>query len=205
MRPTHGLTLGAFVIATVYTVSFDGFANTPEYQTVLFAVRDVLDVGPTASVGLYLVGFVLFCASFVAVVVLSERFGRPERDPGSVDTAVRAFAPTVLPIAVAYEIAHNYPYVVRNLERLLTLGLDALVSSPLEVALLAWLPLTAFWASQVVLVVVGHVIAVVASHHVSLSRYGSGRRAVRAHVPLTVLMIGYTILSLWIVSRPLVA
>jgi hypothetical protein len=195
----------AFVVATVYTVSFDGFANTPEYQTVLFGVRDVLEIGPTVSVGLYLAGFALFCASFVAVVVLSERLGRPERDRGSAGSAVRAFAPTVLPIAVAYEIAHNYPYVVRNLERVLTLGLDALVPSPPEVALLAWLPLTAFWASQVVLVVAGHVIAVVASHHVSLSRYGSGRRAVRAHVPLTALMIGYTILSLWIVSRPLVA
>jgi hypothetical protein len=63
----------------------------------------------------------------------------------------------------------------------------------------------AFWGSQVVLVVVGHVVAVVAAHLAATARYGSPRRARRAHLPLVVVMVGYTVLSLWIISRPVVA
>jgi hypothetical protein len=71
------------------------------------------------------------------------------------------------------------------------------------VALLGWLPLPAFWGTQVVLVVAGHVVAVAAAHRVAVTRYGDD--ALRAHLPLVALMVGYTVLSLWIVSRPVVA
>ena len=62
-----------------------------------------------------------------------------------------------------------------------------------------------FWGSQVALIVVGHVVAVVAAHYVAVERYGSGTAAHRGHLPLVVLMVGYTVLSLWIISQPVVA
>lgn len=69
-------------------------------------------------------------------------------------------------------------------------------------ALLGWLSLLVFWASQVALVVAGHVVA---AHRVALDRYGTASAARRAHLPLVVPMVGYTVLSLWIVSRPVVS
>jgi hypothetical protein len=66
------------------------------------------------------------------------------------------------------------------------------------------LSLPAFWASQVLLVVAGHVVAVVAAHHVAVERYPSRSAARRGHLPLVVLMVGYTVLSLWIVTQPVV-
>jgi ABC-type amino acid transport system permease subunit len=60
-----------------------------------------------------------------------------------------------------------------------------------------------FWGSQVLLIVLGHVIAVVAAHRVALARTETTGQARRMHAPLVVLMIGYTVLSLWIVSRPI--
>jgi hypothetical protein len=39
-----------------------------------------------------------------------------------------------------------------------------------------------------------------------LARYGGPERATRrAHLPLTALMVAYTLVSLWTVSRPVVA
>jgi hypothetical protein len=56
----------------------------------------------------------------------------------------------------------------------------------------------------VVLIVGGHVVAVVAAHRVAVRRYQRPWAVRRGHLPLVLVMIGYTILSLWIISRPLV-
>ena len=202
-RPVSGLASAAFVVATVYTVSFDGFTSTPEYQTLLLWVQRTLSVGPDVSKILYLVGFAGFVTVFVLTGGITERIGADSSTDWR--NATFWFAPTVLPIAVAYEIAHNYPFVLGNAGRLP----EALWSflgwghGP-TFDLLWWLSLAAFWWSQVVLIVAGHVVAVVAAHNVAVRRYDSATRARRAHLPLVVLMVGYTVLSLWIVSRPVV-
>ena len=196
------LVLVAFVVAAVYTVSFDGFASTSTYQTVLFEFRDALGTGTTTSVLVYALGLYVFVATFVAVsggMAFVADEGWAWRD-----TAI-AFAPTVLPIAAAYEVAHNHPFVIENAWRLAAIGWSIAVAPVEPAEPLAWLSLGAFWGSQVLLIVAGHVIAVVAAHHVALDRYGTLGRARRAHLPLVILMVGYTVLSLWIISRPVVA
>ena len=179
----------AFVVAAVYTVSFDGFVESPEYQTLYFGARDALGVGPTVSVGLYLVGLAGFLLVFIAVTRLAGRLG-------DISGPARAFAASVVPIAAAYELAHSLSYVLTYLGLLpRTVGVEA-------VDLLAWLPLSVYWGLQVVLIVVGHVVAVVAAHAVADRLVDGRRRALLAHAPLVVLMVGYTVLSLWIISRP---
>ncbi len=195
--------LVVFVITMVYTVSFDGFTETRFFQTLLFGTRDTLGTGPGTSVLLYLGGFVGFVVLFGVGSWLADQFGAPET--GSWVDATRWFAPTVLPIAGAYEVAHNYPYVIRNLEQLLVIGTQWIPGAAGEVQLLGWLSLPLFWGSQVALIVLGHVLAVVAAHNVALDRYSSRRAARQGHLPLVVLMIGFTVLSLWIISQPVVA
>ena len=192
----------AFIVAMVYTVSFDGFTNTPEYQQLLFTVRDMLGTGVGTGMLLYLIGLAVFLLSFIGAAALVEYLGTAS---GSVRAAARWFAPTVLPIAAAYELAHNYPFVLRNLAQLLELGLQAAGVASGPVSLLGWLSVPLFWGSQVVLIVLGHLIAVVAAHEVAVRRYTTLARARRAHVPLVVVMVGYTVLSLWIISRPVVS
>ncbi|MWG33170.1 hypothetical protein [Halomarina oriensis] len=214
--PVADLALGALAVAAVYTVSFDGFVETREFQTVLFTTREALGTGPATTLPLYLLGVALFCVTFALAVVLADRLGGVGGDdPSSGETAlrtdggtdwrggVRRFAPTVLPIAAAYEVAHTYPAVVTRTATLVDLSL-----APVGVTLpdpLAWLSVPAFWGSQVVLVVLGHVVAVVAAHLAAVARYETPRAARRGHLPLVVVMVGYTVLSLWIVSRPVVA
>ena len=195
-RPAARRGVAAFVVAAVYTVSFDGFANTPEYQSVYYVVREA--AGVYTPLVVYGAGLAAFLAAYGAVAAATERAGgRAARSGTDAAAAAAAFAPTVLPIAAAYEVAHNYPFVARNLASLLSLAADRAVS------LLGWLSVPAFWWSQVALVVAGHVLAVAAAHRVAVRRYGD--RAVAAHRPLVALMVGYTVLSLWIVSRPVVA
>ena len=210
-----------FVVAAVYTVSFDGFAESPQYQNLYFAARDAVGVGPTISIALYVLGLVGFLLAYLGVTRLvsrlesdgygTEYYGRTAPDsrvrgefhpsdvrpngPGPVGTS-SAFAASLIPIAGAYEVAHSYSYVFAYLGELPgVLGLPT-------VDLLYWLPLPAFWGSQVVLIVLGHVFAVVAAHGVASRRAPTERRALTSHAPLVALMVAYTVLSLWIVSLP---
>ena len=206
--PWHGTTASAgsmavmaFVVAVVYTVSFDGFTSTPEYQELLFGLRDAGGLvgavpGNLVQITLHLTGFTLFVGAYLLVAGLTARLD----NSNDALTTARMFALTILPIAAAYEVAHNYPFVIGNIARVLSLAGEPL-GVILEIAPLAWLSLSAFWASQVVLIVGGHVVAVVAVHIVSTNR----RAPPRVLVPLSLLMVGYTLVSLWIISRPVVS
>lgn len=203
LDPVESVPLVVFVIATVYTVSLDGFTSTRLFQTILFGVRDALGTGPGTSMLLYAFGLGGFVCSFGLGSWLTERLGATTTRDWL--AAARWFAPTVLPIAAAYEVAHNYPYVIRNLGQLLVIAVRPILPGIEPFEPLGWLSLSLFWGSQVVLIVLGHVIAVVAAHYVAVDRYDSIAAARRGHLPLVVLMVGYTVLSLWIISQPVVS
>ena len=196
--------LVVFIVATVYTVSFDGFTNTAEFQTLLFAARDFVGLGPVVKVVLYLFGLGGFIGSFLLVSGLVQYSATGRWDTWQ--QAARMFAPTIIPITVAYELAHNYPFVIRSLGQVLTIVNDLLFETTGQsITLLDWLSLPLFWGSQVLLIIAGHVIAVVAAHLVAVQRYETPQAARRGHLPLVVLMVGYTALSLWIISRPVIS
>src|SRR5215211_2919779 len=60
------------------------------------------------------------------------------------------------------------------------------------------------WYSQVALIVVGHVIAVYLAHSISLRLLRDPERALRSQLPMLVLMVLYTMTSLWILAQPIV-
>jgi hypothetical protein len=60
------------------------------------------------------------------------------------------------------------------------------------------------WYVVVGAIVAGHVIAVWLAHRLTLRAFGVRRAAVIASVPLTILMVVYTALSLSVTAEPLV-
>lgn len=186
VRPVASAAVAWFVVAAVYTVSFDGFAASPEYRALADAIGGVLPAG--TGLVLYAFGLAGFVAAFHAVARVTR-------------ASPLAVAPTLLPIAAAYEAAHSYAYALTNLGTVVE-ALAGAVGVTVAVHPLGWLSLPAFWASQVVLVVAGHVVAVLAAHVVVAGGDASRRGVLLSHAPLTGLMVGYTVLSLWIVSRP---
>ena len=60
------------------------------------------------------------------------------------------------------------------------------------------------WYTAVITIVVGHVIAVGIAHFTALQAFGTAAAALRSQVPFLVLMVGYTMVSLWILSQPIV-
>lgn len=60
------------------------------------------------------------------------------------------------------------------------------------------------WYNSVIAIVSGHVFAIYVAHIVALNFFQDIRLAWRSQYPLFVLMIGYTVLSLWILAQPIV-
>ena len=118
----------------------------------------------------------------------------------------------VLPIALVYHIAHYLPsflvsiqYTIAALSDPLARGADWLGLQPFRVT-------TGFfnridtvrliWTTQAGLVVLGHVWSVLLAHRLAMDLFGTHRRAAVGTLPLSVFMIGYTFLGLWLLAAP---
>ena len=50
-----------------------------------------------------------------------------------------------------------------------------------------------------------HVLAVYVAHVMAMRVFAERRAALRSQVPMLVLMVAYTMISLWILSQPIVS
>ena len=175
---------GLFAVALVYTVVFDGFTNTSIYRELYVSLGQTL---PLPRVSIYFLGFAVFSSAAVATARVSRLSGG--------EPTFRVFTPSLVPIAAGYEVAHNFPYIFRNLTQLLHL----LGTNP--VALTDVLPSSSIWIIQVALIVAGHLVAVAASHNASVENFERHRVV---HLPVAVVMVLFTAVSLYIISRPVI-
>ena len=190
-----------FVILILAGVAYDGLLATPLWL-------EVVRLTPvTQTTGLFLMPLI-FLAAYLGFVKLSQV-------AGGAGVSLRRLAPayvyTLVPIAIAYQVAHYYTYlliqgqaIIYHLSDPFGWGWDLFSTAEYEIR--AGVVSAAFvWYSQVLLIVAGHVLAVYLAHLVSLRFLGSQKQALRSQLPMLVLMILYTIFSLWILSQPIVA
>ena len=126
--------------------------------------------------------------------------------------ALCLFAPTILPIALGYHLAHyltsamvDGQYVLMALTDPLGRGADLLGLGPFFVTTGFFnTPGTvkAIWLTQAGAVVIGHVIAILLAHALAVRGQQATWRAVLGQAPLALFMIGYTVFGLWLLASP---
>ena len=67
-----------------------------------------------------------------------------------------------------------------------------------------WVDARVVWNVSVAAIVTGHVAAIYLAHRQALQEFAGRRAAVRSQYPMLALMVGYTMLSLWIIAQPIV-
>ena len=197
-----------FIILTLSTLAFDGILATGPWNALLASFHPADEHGEALirTIGLLGVTAIFFLAYLVVITAVDLAGGgrRPLRE-----LAVR-FALTLVPIALVYNAAHNYLYMFLIGQGGLEVasdpfGLgwnvfgtrrDQVVSTVLTAA-------STVWYVQLLLIVLGHVIAVYLAHRRAASVYPSGRTALASQYPLLVLMVLYTMTSLWILAQPI--
>jgi hypothetical protein len=119
---------------------------------------------------------------------------------------------SVLPIALGYHVAHyltsflvNVQYWVAAVSDPLARGDDLLGIEPFRVTtgfFNAIDTVRVIWMTQAGAVVLGHVISVLIAHKIALELFETHRKATRATLPLSVFMVAYTFLGLWLLAAP---
>ena len=61
------------------------------------------------------------------------------------------------------------------------------------------------WFVAVTAIVAGHVFSLYVAHVTAFRVFATRRAALLSQLPMMLLMVGYTMVSLWILSQPIVA
>ena len=202
-----------FVVVALATVSFDGLSRT-FWWLHLLGENPLEHPGRTALVGRNTLGLIGATAGLLAAYAVSAAAGA-WWSGAKAAPALRRFVVSIVPIAFGYHFAHYLPsflvdaqYALKALSDPLGLGWNLLGMRGFHVTasfLTHHASVEAIWYAQVGVIVAAHVAAVVALHGLA-GESREGRLApILSEIPLTVLMIGYTVFGLWLLSTPVAA
>jgi hypothetical protein len=196
----------AFIVLALAGVTYDGLLETSLWGNLLDLLYDPIAAqlgAATASIVVGTIGllgvWLLFLAAFSIATALTRRLGAARSATRKPFGAILGrYAVTLLPIAGGYLIAHYLTEVIQGFEWIPVLMRDPMASVAPSVD---WIPIQLVWYLSVGAIVLGHVVAVVLAHRLALRH--TPARPILAGLPLVLLMIGYTVLSLWIIAQPI--
>src|SRR5260221_649251 len=202
------LPLGAsevvMVVLLLATVSFDGFLETPAWEAIAHAVGD----SPGVKTAALIVALLVFLAAFLATCGAISRLGGA---PRPLAHTAGIFVLTLVPIAIAYHVAHYLSFFLMASQYLGPLASDPfgrgwdLFGGARQFIRLTVIDARTVWYVSVAAIVGGHVVAIVLAHVVALREFATRRAALRSQLPMVALMVGYTMTSLWIIAQPIIA
>ncbi len=186
----------AFVVLLVWELTYGAFIVTsPGVGTVEFLVG--LGIPPFITyLLLLLAGYGLFLGAYWLGARYAKRFA--ETYLTAEYLAVR-FGVPLLGIAAGYHLTHYFGFFV-SISPSLALALVNPLSPPvppLTLSLPGW-----FGLLNIAFILAGHLLAIWAAHAAAFDIFPSRLQAIRSQYPVIVVMIGYTMISLWLISMP---
>ena len=195
-----------FVLSLLATVTFDGLTGTLLWiniqsflQEYLTSVTLLGTLGLASSILIFSAIYLFFCwlmSIFAGTNFSFLEFGR-------------SFVYTLIPIALAYHLAHFLMFLLIQGQLIiplasdpLGLGWDLLGTTGYRVNFGILSP-DLYWFISVIAIVGGHIIAVFLSHNIALRLIADRRYALRSQYPMLTLMVVYTVASLWIITQPM--
>ena len=207
----------AMVVLLLATVTFDGFSATQVWVDIqTFSVDIFVSVangpdfnGRTIADSLGVLSLpVIFLVIYLAFSRLIS--GSAGSDLGAV-TVARTFAYSLIPIALAYNIAHFITLLLIQGQLIIPLtsdpfgyGWNLLGTEDYRINI-GVISARGLWYSSVGLIIVGHIIAVYLAHLISLRTFQDKSAAINSQYPMLMLMVIYTVVSLWTIAQPIVA
>lgn len=201
-----------FVIFILSSVTFDGLVVTPIWGAILRVAGPIY--APFGDLGYYALetlGLLFLPALFLGIYFWFSLLIRALGGRHAQLTRVAVtFVYSLIPIALAYQIAHYFTLFVIQGQNIFLLisdpfgrgwNLFGTAKNQINVGIV---DAGFVWYFQVAVIVLGHVVAVYLAHVIAMRLFGNQKRALNSQYPMLGLMVLYTMLSLWILSQPIV-
>jgi hypothetical protein len=206
------ISMVAFVLLVLASVLYDGLLTTPEWADVERGLTRLLQgAGEFRTIVIRTVGLVAFWGAFLgaylAVCCAMSRAAK-QRSPCAI---AQSFAFTLVPIAIAYHLAHYIAFLLIQGQYIIPLASDPLgygwnllgtAGYRVDIAIVG---ARFAWYAAVTAIVIGHVAAVCLADVRAHQVFTNHNASIRSQVPLTALMVIYTCVSLSILAEPIVA
>jgi hypothetical protein len=201
----------AIVIASISSTSFDGAQEGAFKPAIESLFRHLSDAGFSLVVALRLSDSVFMLLTFAGVGLIYALGVRGMRSiPGAPSTAKlrSGFAHTLIPIALAYLVAHyfslfayqeqaQFTYLLSDPLGTASTDLFGTASGGIDFKILG---ANAIWYVQVGALIVGHVLGLTLAHDRALVYWRDYRRATRSQYWMLAVMIAFTCFGLYLLS-----
>lgn len=187
----------AFVLAVLGSTSFDGFTRSSVWLDIA-SNRSGWELTAVNTLGLVFVIGIVMVVYRSAIAVMAGLTGGLEAE------LARAFVPALIPVVVAYSVAHYFSFLVLEGQ-----AVYALVSDPFGMGWnlfgtveyqvnYTWVSTSAIAWTQTAAIAVGHALGVAVAHDRALELFESHRLAVRSQYPMLAAMLVYTVAGLFL-------
>lgn len=186
----------AFIILLVWELTFSSFIVTPlgVWTVEMLVETGVSPIG--AYLALLLVGYALFLGVYWFAANKSRRQAQTYL---TAEYLAFRFALPLLGIAAGYHLAHYFAFFIT-----LSPSLLAVATTPFSPPLPPQVLVLPDWIGvlDMIFVLCGHLVAIWTAHAVALDLFSSRLQAIRSQFPFIIVMVFYTMLSLWLLSLP---
>jgi hypothetical protein len=202
----------AFSLLMLGTVTVDGFMETPLWAAIVervLANPGSIDTNPwtymAMQTALLIAGPLTLTGLYLVVIALMAQISgsKPANLSG-------LFVLSLIPIAIAYHLSHYFSLFAIAGQFIIPLASDPfgygwdLFGTMLYRIDIGAVDAKSIWYLSVVAIVTGHIVAVWVGHVTASAVFRDSRAASRSQYPMLVLMVTYTMLSLWILAQPIV-
>ena len=214
-----------FVLIMLSSVTFDGLLSTPLWSRVaewmiysesmrplLIALQDITGNAVAAVGTISLIVFLLMFQALYLLFAALMHAATPSAAKSNITIIqiARLFVLSLVPIALAYHLAHYLSYLAIVGQYMIPLASDPfgfgwdLFGTSLYFVDISVVNARFIWYTSVIAIVAGHIVAVWLAHVMALRIFKQRRAALLSQIPMLILMVAYTMLSLWILAQPVV-
>ncbi len=200
-----------FILFMLSSTAFDGFRETTTWGN-LFKLYVPYRTYLGENGWMFISSLVLACSpllflAFYWFAIFSMKLLL--KSSQEVAALMRRFAFSLIPIALAYNVAHYYTLLLVQGQAIIPLASDPFAKGWNIFHTADFIPnigivgATFIWNSQVTAILIGHIASVYLAHRIALHEFPSRKQAIMSQIPMLFLMVLYTVFGLWILSQPM--
>jgi hypothetical protein len=206
-----GAGTAALLAVMIGSVTFDGAGEAPIWTGIspdMTRFFGDLGLSPQPAFELtFLIGLTVAILLVAGLYRLGVLGARSVGGGFSAERLSRAFVHSLVPIALAYVMAHYLTYLLFRGQAIVFLASDPLgdgsdlfgtASTQIDYGVIGS---TATWYWQVAFVVAGHAAGLTLAHDRALALYDDAKLAVRSQYWMLAVMVAFTSLALWLLSQ----